>query len=583
MSFLREKTEPLAKLPLNIMASERQDVLLVNPSSFKKVSGLAALSILLLGGVAPAYANNLSNGSDSGSIVHGDNNTAVGLSVGNTVTGDNNSAFGYDSGNTVIGDNNVAIGRNAGNSIGSTAAPVNSTVSIGDGATASQSDAVAVGAGAQADTPGGVALGQGSVAETASGVSSATVNGITYSGFAGTSPASVVSVGSSGNERQVTNVAAGHVTSTSTDAVNGSQLYSVAETASKGWNMTTGATSGTTGQAVGTATQNVAPGGTVTYEAGNNMIVSQSGNTVSYGVNPELTAIESIEVGNTLVNTKGVTITGGPSVTGDGINAGSKKITNVADGVVAAGSTDAVNGGQLYHAINTKVNLGFGGNDGGPITRTNGETLLIKGGALTAGSYSGDNIKTTTDAATGTINIQMADSPKFGNVVINDGGSGKITGVSDGVLSSTSTDAVNGSQLYETNRDIGALDDRVSRVGAMSAALSGIQAGTYIESCPTQVGVGAGTYNGKYAVAAGVNHYSSKCVLFNAGAALSGGEVMGRAGVTIALETAPNKRKKAGHYGVSGEAVDALRFKVNNQNAQIQQLRKRLALLEQGS
>lgn len=542
------------------------------------------LSVLLLGGVAPTYAVDFVSGVSVGGGGTGDNNTAVGILVGNTVVGDNNNAFGTSSGNDVTGNNNVAIGNNAGNSIGSVSAPVNSTVSIGDGATASQSGAVAVGSGAQADTPGGVALGQGSVAGTANGVSSATVNGITYSGFAGTSPASVVSVGSSGNERQVTNVAAGQVTPTSTDAVNGSQLYSVAETASKGWNMTTGATSGTTGQAVGTATQNVAPGGTVTYEAGNNMIVSQSGNTVSYAVNPELTGITSITAGDTLVNTDGVTITGGPSVTVEGINAGGNKITNVANGVVAAGSTDAVNGGQLYNAINTNVNLGFGGNDGDTITRTNGETLLIKGGALTAGSYSGDNIKTTTDASTGTINIQMADSPKFGNVVINDGGSGRITGISDGVLSSTSTDAVNGSQLYETNRNIGALDDRVNRVGAMSAALSGIQAGTYIESCPTQVGVGAGTYNGKYAVAAGVNHYSSKCVLFNAGAALSGGEVMGRAGVTIALETAPNKRKmQAGHYGVSGDAVDALRFKVNEQNAQIQQLSKRLALLEQGS
>lgn len=542
------------------------------------------LSVLLLGGVAPTYAVNFVSGVSFSGGGTGDNNTAVGILVGNTVVGDNNNAFGTSSGNDVTGNNNVAIGNNAGNSIGSASAPVDSTVSIGDGATASQSGAVAVGAGAQADTPGGVAIGQGSVAGTANGVSSATVNGITYSGFAGTSPASVVSVGSSGDERQITNVAAGQVTPTSTDAVNGSQLYSVAETASKGWNITTGATSGTTGQTVGTTTQNVAPGGTVTYEAGNNMIVSQSGNTVSYGVNPELTGITSITAGDTLVNTDGVTITGGPSVTVEGINAGGNKITNVANGVVAAGSTDAVNGGQLYNAINTNVNLGFGGNDGDTITRTNGETLLIKGGALTAGSYSGDNIKTTTDASTGTINIQMADSPKFGNVVINDGGSGRITGISDGVLSSTSTDAVNGSQLYETNRNIGALDDRVNRVGAMSAALSGIQAGTYIESCPTQVGVGAGTYNGKYAVAAGVNHYSSKCVLFNAGAALSGGEVMGRAGVTIALETAPNKRKmQAGHYGVSGDAVDALRFKVNEQNAQIQQLSKRLALLEQGS
>ena len=62
-------------------------------------------------------------------------------------------------------------------------------------------------------------------AGTAVGVSSATVGGITYGGFAGSAPVGVVSVGSAGNERQLTNVAAGQVSATSTDAVNGSQLY----------------------------------------------------------------------------------------------------------------------------------------------------------------------------------------------------------------------------------------------------------------------------------------------------------------------------------------------------------------------
>jgi autotransporter adhesin len=69
-------------------------------------------------------------------------------------------------------------------------------------------------------------------------------------------------------------------------------------------------------------------------------------------------------------------------------------------------------------------------------------------GATTAGTYSGGNIRTVTDPATGAINLQMADSPQFGNVVVNANGSGQITGVTAGSLSSTSTDAVNGSQLY---------------------------------------------------------------------------------------------------------------------------------------
>jgi|GEM_PF-5375324 len=101
----------------------------------------------------------------------------------------------------------------------------------------------------------------------------------------------------------------------------------------------------------------------------------------------------------------------------------------------------------------------------------------------------------------------------------------------------------------------------------MSAALSSIQAGTFIESCPTEFGVGGGAYNGKYALALGVNHYACKSVLFNAGAAISGGEVMGRAGVTISLETAPKKQAVT----ESSDEIDALRNVVNMQTSQIQQ------------
>src|SRR5204863_438220 len=62
------------------------------------------------------------------------------------------------------------------------------------------------------------------------------------------------------------------------------------------------------------------------------------------------------------------------------------------------------------------------------------------------GTYSGDNLKTVANAD-GTVNLQMTDQPKFGNVVINDAGTGKITGVAAGAVTATSTDAVNGSQL----------------------------------------------------------------------------------------------------------------------------------------
>ena len=75
---------------------------------------------------------------------------------------------------------------------------------------------------------GSVALGAGSETAEAVGTNSATVNGVSYSGFAGTNPRSTVSVGYAGGERTITNVAAGRISTTSTDAINGSQLYQVA-------------------------------------------------------------------------------------------------------------------------------------------------------------------------------------------------------------------------------------------------------------------------------------------------------------------------------------------------------------------
>jgi autotransporter adhesin len=90
--------------------------------------------------------------------------------------------------------------------------------------TASGANSVAVGSGAKASTANSVALGAGSITEQAIGTSSATIAGQSYS-FAGSAPVGTISVGSANNERTVTNVAAGRVSATSTDAVNGSQLY----------------------------------------------------------------------------------------------------------------------------------------------------------------------------------------------------------------------------------------------------------------------------------------------------------------------------------------------------------------------
>ena len=84
--------------------------------------------------------------------------------------------------------------------------------------------------------------------------------------------------------------------------------------------------------------------GTVTGEE--NLTVTKAGNTIQYGLNKDL-KVDSVTAGDTIINDNGVTISNGPSITKDGINAAGNPITNVAAGV---NDTDAVNKGQLDDA-----------------------------------------------------------------------------------------------------------------------------------------------------------------------------------------------------------------------------------------
>ncbi|EBD3740463.1 hypothetical protein CRZ11_21710 [Salmonella enterica] len=163
--------------------------------------------------------------------------------------------------------------------------------------------------------------------------------------------------------------------------------------------------------------------------------------------------VTSVKTGDTLLNTDGLHITGGPSVTTGGINAGNRVISNVGD---AVNDTDAVNKRQLDN-LSSIVGQGltFAANEGGDLTRKPGDTLVLKGGATTKGDYSGKNIKTVTDVSSGMISIQIAESPVFGSVVVNDSNSGKITGVSNGIIAAESRDVVNGGQIHRITTSIG--------------------------------------------------------------------------------------------------------------------------------
>jgi autotransporter adhesin len=146
-----------------------------------------------------------------------------------TALGRHSTASGGAS--TAIGSGAQASAQNATALGGGASASGNTSIAIGTQSSASEGQSVAIGRHAVADTSDSVALGSYSKTATAVGTSSATVNGVTYGGFAGTAPVGTVSVGDTGAERTVTNVAAGRITSTSTDAINGSQLYQVASQA----------------------------------------------------------------------------------------------------------------------------------------------------------------------------------------------------------------------------------------------------------------------------------------------------------------------------------------------------------------
>ena len=158
------------------------------------------------------------------------------IAIGNDAQATASDALANGKNSRALGERATAVGNSArANNQDSVAvgngaqASADYAFAAGTGSVAKAAGAVALGNDAKANHEGAVALGRASETAAAVGTSSATVNGISYSGFAGDAPDSTVSVGSDSLKRTVTNVAAGRINATSTDAINGSQLYLVAE------------------------------------------------------------------------------------------------------------------------------------------------------------------------------------------------------------------------------------------------------------------------------------------------------------------------------------------------------------------
>lgn len=262
-----------------------------------------------------------------------------------TVKGNMSGAFGYK--NSITADNSYVVGSNSNVS-------ADGAMVLGSNASVTAKNAVALGNNTKVDNESAVALGTGSETAAAVATPSATINGAVHN-FAGINPASTVSVGKAGMERTITNVAAGRISSTSTDAINGSQLHAVTSEMDKGV-----AYAGDVKTASATANQftrkfgeqtNIVGGVTDPTKLSDNNIgvVSNGTDTLNVKLAKTLTGLESVTAGSTTINNDGLTVGGKTYVTPNGIDANNQKITNVADG---SNPNDAVNYGQLQKAIN---------------------------------------------------------------------------------------------------------------------------------------------------------------------------------------------------------------------------------------
>lgn len=271
---------------------------------------------------------------------------------------------GFDGGQALDGSDAVALGREA---------------------KAKRQNALAFGYKAVADHKDAVALGAGAETAEAVGTNEATVNEFKYSGFAGIKPIATVSVGKKDAERTITNVAAGRIDKTSTDAINGSQLYlalnalgnvgntlvtnvlggnaAITKEGDTAGSLTMTDIGGTGQSTIHDAIQavnNTAKASKTTVVAGDNMqvdeVVAADGSRTYTVATKKDVKFDSVVAGGTKIDANGLTfvddqgtkIDNTPSISKTGIDAGNQKVTNVQNGTVEKDSKDAVNGGQLF-------------------------------------------------------------------------------------------------------------------------------------------------------------------------------------------------------------------------------------------
>lgn len=406
-----------------------------------------------------------------------------------TVIGSNNNATNIQS-TIVMGDENTLKGRQG-------------VISLGNKNKIEEDDAIAIGHDAQVKVKGGLALGVNSVSNREIGTLGylADDETITWKANGG-----AVSVGSSSLTRQIINVAAG---TKATDAVNVAQLKKALESID--------VDAGT-----GIKVDKITKDGKTTYKISTNIVGSET-KTDTTTVTPKETDAGSTDTSQGATN-------GTSSSTGDKLTIGTE--TKATSFGADDNKTADVKPGEKLSINGDKKNISTSVNDKSIQVKLNDEIDVTK---VTAETVSVGNTTITTDGLT------IKDGPSITKTGI-DGGNQKVTGVAAGEISSTSTDAINGSQLFKTNQlvaqnaqSINKLGNRINKVGAGAAALAALHPLDFDPDDKWDFAAGYGNYNGENAAAIGAYYRPNEDTMFSVGGSFGNGENMVNAGVSLKL------------------------------------------------
>ena len=360
-----------------------------------------------------------------------------------------------------------------------------------------------------------------------------------------------VSVGSATLKRKITNVADGEVSATSTDAVTGKQLYSGEGIDVNAW-------------------QNKLD---VTKKDASNLSAS------------DISAWKSkLGVGNSISNS--ATSTGSTGLGADNNVTGEYS--------TAVGYKNKVSGNHSGAFGDPNVVTGNGSYAFGNDNTIKGDNNFVLGNNVTIDAGIQNSVALgngSTVSSSNEVSVGSATQKR------------KITNIADGEVSATSTDAVNGRQLYnamqnsnntfknEVNEKIDNVKNEVRNVGSLSAALAGLHPMQYDPKAPTQVMAALGHYKNKQAVAVGASYYFNDRFMMSTGIALSGEkrtETMANVGFTVKLGKGSGVAyNETPQYVVQNEVKrltvenQELKEKVNAQGAENKDLKERVQKLEE--